>query len=137
MTVWATTSRSARSSSGVRVSRRSGSSTVGRLSFTLFSSAPNGYRRMWNALRRTGEQVRRCRVQRLMKATGSLARSGAGSRGGRPTRSIDYTQRLTDHHVLAPVGPVGDAHPPLECEHRSGSPSQARSVRDVREGGSV
>jgi putative transposase len=26
-----------------------------------------GYRRMWKALRRAGEQVPRCRVQRLMK----------------------------------------------------------------------
>jgi len=29
-----------------------------------------GYRRMWKALRRAGEQVPRCRVQRLMKSNG-------------------------------------------------------------------
>ena len=43
-----------------------------------------GYRRMWKALRRAGEQVPRCRVQRLMASTGSRARSGAASRGGPP-----------------------------------------------------
>jgi putative transposase len=37
-----------------------------------------GYRRMWKALRRAGEQVPRCRVQRLMKSDGIV---GAKQRG--------------------------------------------------------
>jgi putative transposase len=39
-----------------------------------------GYRRMWKALRRAGEQLPRCRVQRLMKANGIV---GAKRRGKR------------------------------------------------------
>jgi len=39
-----------------------------------------GYRRMWKALRRAGEQVPRCRVQRLMRAHGI---QGAKRRGKR------------------------------------------------------
>jgi putative transposase len=39
-----------------------------------------GYRRMWKALRRAGEQVPRCRVQRLMKSNGIV---GAKRRGKR------------------------------------------------------
>jgi putative transposase len=39
-----------------------------------------GYRRMWKALRRAGEQVPRCRVQRLMKVHGL---QGAKRRGKR------------------------------------------------------
>src|SRR5918992_5123642 len=42
-----------------------------------------GYRRMWKALRRAGEQVPRCRVQRLMRAHGI---AGA-KRRGRPWRT--------------------------------------------------
>jgi putative transposase len=42
-----------------------------------------GYRRMWKALRRAGEQVPRCRVQRLMKAHGI---QGA-KRRGKPWRT--------------------------------------------------
>jgi putative transposase len=164
-----------------------------------------GYRRMWKALRRAGEQVPRCRVQRLMRSNGivgakrrgkpwrttrpdlqaarrpdlvqrdfavsgpnelwvadlsylrcwqglvffafvldaysrmivgwqlashmrtdlvldalrmALGRRGAGAdvelihhsdRGSQYT-SIDYTQTLADHHVLASVGSVGDAY---------------------------
>ena len=37
-----------------------------------------GYRRMWKALRRAGEQVPRCRVQRLMRQHGIV---GAKRRG--------------------------------------------------------
>ena len=42
-----------------------------------------GYRRMWKTLRRTGEQVPRCRVQRLMKTHGI---HGA-KRRGKPWRT--------------------------------------------------
>ena len=42
-----------------------------------------GYRRMWKALRRIGEQVSRCRVQRLMRAEGI---QGA-KRRGKPWRT--------------------------------------------------
>ena len=42
-----------------------------------------GYRRMWKALRRAGEQVPRCRVQRLMKSNGI---QGA-KRPGKPWRT--------------------------------------------------
>ena len=35
-----------------------------------------GYRSMWKALRRAGEQVPRCRVQRLMKSDGIVGASG-------------------------------------------------------------
>lgn len=42
-----------------------------------------GYRRMWKALRRSGEQVSRCRVQRLMRAEGI---QGA-KRRGKPWRT--------------------------------------------------
>jgi putative transposase len=46
-----------------------------------------GYRRMWKALRRAGELVPRCRVQRLMKANGIV---GAKRRGKRwPTTTPD------------------------------------------------
>ncbi len=36
-----------------------------------------GYRRMWLALRRAGEQVPRCQVQRLMKTNGIVGREAA------------------------------------------------------------
>jgi transposase InsO family protein len=102
-----------------------------------------GYRRMWKALRRAGEQVSRCRVQRLMRSNGiqgakrrgkprrtwrtdlvldalemALGRRRAGAdvalihhsdRGSQYT-SIDYTQTLDDHRVLASAGSVGDAY---------------------------
>ena len=42
-----------------------------------------GYRRMWKALERAGEQVPRCRVQRLMKSHGI---QGA-KRRGKPWRT--------------------------------------------------
>ena len=42
-----------------------------------------GYRRMWKALRRAGEQVPRCRVQRLMRSNGI---AGA-KRRGKPWRT--------------------------------------------------
>jgi putative transposase len=42
-----------------------------------------GYRRMWKALLRSGEQVPRCRVQRLMRAHGIVG----AKRRGRPWRT--------------------------------------------------
>jgi transposase InsO family protein len=42
-----------------------------------------GYRRMWKALRRAGEPVARCRVQRLMRAHGIVG----AKRRGRPWRT--------------------------------------------------
>jgi transposase-like protein len=42
-----------------------------------------GYRRMWKALQRTGEQVPRCRVQRLMRTHGIVG----AKRRGRPWRT--------------------------------------------------
>jgi putative transposase len=58
-----------------------------------------GYRRMWRALRRAGEQVPRCRVQRLMKSNGIVGakRRGKPWRTTRPdlqaTRRPDLVQR--------------------------------------------
>jgi putative transposase len=42
-----------------------------------------GYRRMWKTLRRAGEQVPRCQVQRLMKANGIVG----AKRRGKPWRT--------------------------------------------------
>ena len=42
-----------------------------------------GYRRMWKALRRAGEQVPRCQVQRLMRANGIVG----AKRRGKPWRT--------------------------------------------------
>jgi putative transposase len=42
-----------------------------------------GYRRMWKAVRRAGEQVPRCRVQRLMKSNGIVG----AKRRGKPWRT--------------------------------------------------
>ena len=42
-----------------------------------------GYRRMWKALRRAGEQVPRCRVQRLMRNDGIVG----AKRRGKPWRT--------------------------------------------------
>jgi putative transposase len=54
-----------------------------------------GYRRMWKALRRAGEQVPRCRVQRLMKSNGI---QGAKRRGKpwRTTRTDLQEKRRPD-----------------------------------------
>jgi putative transposase len=54
-----------------------------------------GYRRMWKALQRAGEQVSRCRVQRLMRADGMV---GAKRRGKpwRTTRPDPEAQRRPD-----------------------------------------
>jgi putative transposase len=56
----------------------------------------NGYRRMWMALKRAGEHVGRCRVQRLMKTHGI---QGAKRRGKpwRPTKPDLKAQRRPDH----------------------------------------
>ena len=54
-----------------------------------------GYRRMWKALSRAGEQVPRCRVQRLMRSNGIV---GAKRRGKpwRTTRPDPQTTRRPD-----------------------------------------
>jgi putative transposase len=54
-----------------------------------------GYRRMWKALRRAGEQVPRCRVQRLMRSNGIV---GAKRRGKpwRTTRPDPQARRRPD-----------------------------------------
>jgi putative transposase len=65
-----------------------------------------GYRRMWKALRRAGEQVPRCRVQRLMNVNGIVAakRRRTAWRTTRPDREAarrpDLVQR--DFSVEAP-----------------------------------
>jgi putative transposase len=58
-----------------------------------------GYRRMWKALRRAGEQVPRCRVQRLMRKAGiqGAKRRGKPWRTTKPdpqaARRLDLVQR--------------------------------------------
>ncbi len=49
-----------------------------------------GYRRMWRTLRRAGERVPRCRVQRLMKTHGiqGAKRRGKPWRTTRPDRQV-------------------------------------------------
>jgi len=65
-----------------------------------------GYRRMWKTLRRAGEQVSRCRVQRLMKAQGirGAKRRGKPWRTTRPdpqaARRPDLVQR--DFRTVGP-----------------------------------
>jgi putative transposase len=65
-----------------------------------------GYRRMWKALRRAGEQVPRCRVQRLMKRNGIV---GAKRRGKpwRTTRPDPQAARRPDlvQRDFAAAGP--------------------------------
>jgi putative transposase len=48
-----------------------------------------GYRRMWKALRRAGEPVPRCRVQRLMRANGIVG----AKRRGKPWRTTKSDPR--------------------------------------------
>jgi putative transposase len=52
-----------------------------------------GYRRMWKALLRAGEQVPRCPVQRLMRAHGIVGAKRRG-RPWRTTRPDPEAQRL-------------------------------------------
>jgi putative transposase len=54
-----------------------------------------GYRRMWKALVRAGERVRRCRVQRLMRAHGIVGAKRRGRRW-RTTRPDLQAQRRPD-----------------------------------------
>jgi putative transposase len=54
-----------------------------------------GYRRMWKALVRAGEQVPRCRVQRLMRAHGIVGAKRRG-RPWRTTRPDPHAQRRPD-----------------------------------------
>ena len=65
-----------------------------------------GYRRMWKALRRAGEQVPRCQVQRLMRSNGIV---GAKRRGKpwRTTKPDPEAQRRPDlvHRDFSATGP--------------------------------
>ena len=62
----------------------------------------DGYRRMWKALGRAGEQVPRCRVQRLMRTMASRAPSGAASRGRpRPDAQARRRPDLVDRDFSA------------------------------------
>jgi putative transposase len=54
-----------------------------------------GYRRMWKALLRSGEQVPRCRVQRLMRTHGIVGAKRRG-RPWRTTRPDPQAQRRPD-----------------------------------------
>jgi putative transposase len=54
-----------------------------------------GYRRMWKALVRAGEQVPRCRVQRLMRAHGIVGAKRRG-RPWRTTRPDPHAHRRPD-----------------------------------------
>jgi putative transposase len=54
-----------------------------------------GYRRMWKALRRAGEQVPRCRVQRLMRAHGIQGAKRRGKRW-RTTTPDPFAHRRPD-----------------------------------------
>jgi transposase InsO family protein len=55
-----------------------------------------GYRRMWKALRRAGEQVPRCRVQRLMKTHGIVGTK----RRGKPWRTTKPDLGDVPRHVV-------------------------------------
>jgi putative transposase len=65
-----------------------------------------GYRRMWKALRRAGEQVPRCRVQRLMKVHGIEGAKRRGKRW-RTTKPDPLAQRRPDlvQRDFAAAGP--------------------------------
>lgn len=65
-----------------------------------------GYRRMWKALRRAGEQVSRCRVQRLMRAHGIQGAKRRGKRW-RTTNPDVLAQRRPDlvQRDFAAAGP--------------------------------
>jgi hypothetical protein len=62
-----------------------------------------GYRRMWKALRRAGEQVPRCRVQRLMKANGIGWREEA--------------RQAVAHHQARPAGTAAAGSRPTRLRH--------------------
>jgi putative transposase len=62
-----------------------------------------GYRRMWKALRRAGERVSRCRVQRLMRAHGirGVKRRGKPWRTTRPDPSAQRPRDLVQRKFTA------------------------------------
>jgi len=62
-----------------------------------------GYRRMWKALARVGEQVPRCRVQRLMRAHGIVGakRRGRPWRTTRPEPGAHGRPDLVQRHLSA------------------------------------
>jgi len=62
-----------------------------------------GYRRMWKALRRAGEQVPRCRVQRLMRQAGlrGAKRRGKPWRTTRPDRAARWRADLVCRNFTA------------------------------------
>jgi HTH-like domain len=85
-----------------------------------------GYRRMWKALRRAGEPVARCTVQRLMREQGI---QGAKRRGKpwRTTKPDPEAQRRPylvgrDFSAAVPIGWVADLSY-LRCRERLVSPS--------------
>jgi putative transposase len=63
-----------------------------------------GYRRMWKALLRAGEQVPRCRVQRLMRRAGirGAKRRGKPWRTTRPDISARWRPDLVERDFTAP-----------------------------------
>ena len=75
-----------------------------------------GYRRMWKALRRAGERVPRCRVQRLMRSAGiegakrrgkPCARPGPiRGRDGGPTSSSATSARRVRTSSGSPTSPT-------------------------------
>ena len=64
-----------------------------------------GYRRMWKALGRAGEQVPRCRVQRLMRANGIVG----AKRRGKPWRTTKPVISSIDNGPSTCVGGRPDA----------------------------
>jgi putative transposase len=62
-----------------------------------------GYRRMWKTLRRAGEQVPRCRVQRLMKSHG-----------------IQGAKRLLRSHESVELAPASSIPGERGLDHRQG-----------------
>jgi hypothetical protein len=79
---------SARSGSGRRGRWRTTGCCASSAGCTRPTTAPMGYRRMWKALGRAGEDVGRDRVKRLMRAEGieGAKRRGKSVRPSRPTR---------------------------------------------------
>jgi putative transposase len=64
-----------------------------------------GYRRMWKALLRAGEQVPRCRVQRLMRQAGlrGAKRRGKPWRTTKPDRHARVRPDLVERNFTAPA----------------------------------
>jgi hypothetical protein len=67
-----------------------------------------GYRRMWIALQRAGEEVGRGRVARLMREAGSKAPSGVARPGAQQHRARRLTADPTSSSATsAPPAPTG------------------------------